>query len=177
MKPQMSKINPVITLMSLVIGFVLLIISITQARGVQIIFTPFLYSNLDKNWLFLRSIVFVIISIFAFIIQLQKPEFLDLHKFHRFLGVFFLIVLVTSIFVFYGNTCCDSPVVIHIGFPFSWLQGITPAQHRLPMPVGPYLFQNFLQTKWNIDVLGTFLNLLFWYNLLLVLNISKRRIK
>lgn len=177
MKPQMAKTNLIITLMSLVIGSVLLIVSITQVRGVQIIFTPFLYSNLDKKWLFLRSIVFAIISIFAFIVQLQKSEFLDLHKFHRFLGVFFLIGLFASIFVFYGHTCCDSPVVIHIGFPFSWLQGITPAQHRLPMPVGPYLFQNFLHIKWNIDVLGTFLNLLFWYNLLLLINISKRRIK
>jgi len=176
MKSQMSRINLVISLISLLIGSVLLIVSITQVRGVQIFFTPFLYSNLDKKWLFLRSIVFVIISLFAFIVQLQKPEFLDLHKFHRFFCVFFLIGLVASIFVFYGHTCCDSPVVIHIGFPFSWLQGITPTQHILPMPVGPYLFQNFLHIKWNIDVLGTFLNLLFWYNLLLLLNISKRRI-
>lgn len=174
----MSKlrwIKFIIPVISLGIACIILIVPITARNGYQIIMLQPLHSILDKSWLLIRSLVFFLFSIASVIALSRSTQKLKINgSLWYFVGII-VLGLLASLIIFYGFSCCDSPVVFFMGFPFSWLRGITQAQHYLPLPAFQYLIMNFLQIDWNIDGFSLVANILFWYDLSLLVVVSKQR--
>jgi len=134
-----------------------------------------LYSILDKSWLLFRSLVFFIFSLAGIVVLSRNAQNLKFNGIPRYGVVIILLGLISGLAIFYGFSCCDSPVVFFMGFPFSWLRGITQAQHYLPLPSVQYLMMNFFQIAWDIDAFSLVTNILFWYNVSLLVVVSKQQ--
>lgn len=175
---MMSKlwwINFIVSIISLGLAFLILIIPITERNGIQVIILQPLYSILDKSWLLFRSLVFFLFSIAGIIVLSRNAQTLKINRTLRYFVAIIVLGLIASLIIFYGFSCCDSPVVFFMGFPFSWLRGITQAQHYLPLPAFQYLIMNFLQIDWDIDAFSFITNILFWYDISLLVVISKQQ--
>ena len=167
--------NFLVSIISLGLAFLILIIPITETNGAQVILLQPLYSILDKSWLLFRSLVFCVFSIAGISVLARNAQTLKLNRTLRYFVVIIVLGLIISLVIFYGFSCCDSPVVFFMGFPFSWLRGITQAQHYLPLPAFQYLIMNFSQIDWDIDVISLIANIFFWYNVSLLVVISKQQ--
>jgi len=168
-------LNFLLSIISLVFAFIILIIPITKTYNAQVIFLQSLYSNLDKSWLFLRSLVFFLFSIAGISVVARNAQILKIKRLLRYFIVFCVLGLPIGLVIFYGYSCCDSPVVFFMGFPFSWLRGITPAQHYLPLPAYHYLIVNLSQIDWGVEVISLIADIFFWYNISLLVFISKQK--
>ncbi len=175
MMSKLHWINFIVSIISLGLAFVIMIISLTETSGIQIIMLQPLYSILDRSLLLFRSLVFFIFSLAGIIVLSRNAQNLKFNGIPRYFVVIILLGLITSLAIFYGISCCDSPVVFFMGFPFSWLRGITQAQHYLPLPAFQYLIMNFVQIDWNIDAFSLVTNMLFWYNVSLLVVVSKQQ--
>lgn len=167
--------NFVAPILSLGLAFVILITSLTEINNVQVVMLQPLYSILDKSWLLFRSMVFFLFSIAAIIVLSRSAQALRINDSIRYFVIIVVLGLLAGLLIFYGFSCCDSPVVFFMGFPFSWLRGITSAQHYLPLPAFQYFMMNFSQFNWDIDVFSFITNILFWYNVSLLVVILKQQ--
>ncbi|MEN4013809.1 MAG: hypothetical protein ROW48_17365 [Bellilinea sp.] len=175
MMSRLGGINFVVPIISLGLAFIMLLIPITETNSAQVIMLQPLYSILDKSWLLFRSLVFFLFSIAAIIVLSRNAQTLRINGTLRYFVVIGVPGLLASLVIFYGFSCCDSPVVFFMGFPFSWLRGITPAQHYLPLPAFQYLMMNFSQFNWDIEAFSLITNILFWHNVSLLVVISKQQ--
>jgi hypothetical protein len=151
-----------------------LIIPLTEMKNIQVPALQPLYFALDKSWLLFRSLFFLIISIFGFLCLFRTHRSTQTIGTIRYLS-FMFIGLIVSLAVFYGYSCCDSPVVFYMGFPFSWLRGITPAQHYLSLPAFEYLTANVLHIDWEIKLVSLVLDILFLYNIIFLMTVLKQQ--
>ncbi len=172
---KLRWINFIVSIISLGLAFLILIVPITETSGAQVIVLQPLYSILDKSWLLFRSLVFFAFSTAGTISLARNAQTLKINRTLRYFVVIIVLGLIASLVIFYGFSCCDSPVVFFMGFPFSWLRGITQAQHYLPLPAFQYLVMNFLHIDWDIDVISLIANIFFWYNVTLLVVTSKQQ--
>lgn len=167
-------INSILSIVCLGLAILVLIIPLTEMSNIQVPALKPLYSTLDKSWLLVRSLFFLIVSITGFLWLFRSRRSTKAIGTIRYLS-FTIIGSIVSLAVFYGYSCCDSPVVFYMGFPFSWLRGITPAQHYLPLPAFEYLTANVLHIDWEIKLVGLVLDILFWYNIILLMTVLKQQ--
>jgi hypothetical protein len=173
---KLRRVNFIVPIISLGVAFVILIIPITETSGAQVIMLQPLYSILDKSWLLFRSLIFFVFSIAGIIVLSRNAQILKIiNGTLRYFLVIIVLGLTTSLLFFYGFSCCDSPVVFFMGFPFSWLRGITQTQHYLPLPAFQYLITNFFQIDWAIDSFSLITDILFWYTVSLLVILLKQR--
>jgi hypothetical protein len=137
---------------------------ITQKAGIQLVAVQKIYWSLDTSWVMIRTVVMLLFLIGgSIVLYLCRKNAIMSRSFQW--GLLMIIVgLVLGLSVFYGASCCDLPVSFLIGFPFSWLRGISDAQNRLPTPILQYLINNIGSIKWHLDYFCLFVDLLFWYN-------------
>jgi len=163
----MSKfrlVNIAISIISFLLALLIFLIAITEANNIQIIELQPLYFILDREGLLPRSILFLLISIGAttFLFRFNKRDIRD-----RVFYSLFIIVpeIILTLLVFYGHSCCDTPVSLYFGFPLSWLWGATLTQHYLSEPILAYLVANLFNIQWQILILNFIGDILFWYNI------------
>ncbi len=142
-------INFFLTIICLGLAVLVLIIPLTEMKNIQVVALQPLTFALEKSWMLVRSLIFLLISGVGFLGMVRIHRSTKAIDPIRYV-VFTVISLIVTLAVFYGYSCCDSPVVFYMGFPFSWLRGITPAQHYLPLPSFEYLTANVLHIDWEI---------------------------
>lgn len=127
-----------------------------------------LYSSLDMRWLPIRVLLFLLSPLVVIFILVRNPRQPIVMRWGRH-ALISATGAVFGLIVFYGYSCCDSPVGLYLGFPFSWLRGITSAQHYLPLPTFQYLVSNIFQIQWSIDAFSLIADILFWFSISLAL--------
>ena len=157
-----ARMTRFVYVFSAVILLIASICAYTQSKNVEInLFEP-IYWSLDVQWIPARNItIFVgfILSI-SLIVQFQKNiGFREIEV--GFISS--LIGLASGLIVFYGHSCCDTPVSISFGFPTSWVFGITNEDHYLSSPVATYLWNNFWSIHWGISFFNLLLDSVFWF--------------
>jgi len=175
MIPKPLRINFIASMISLGLACLILIIPITEINGIQVIILQPLYHILDKSWLLFRSLVFFVFSIVGIVVLSRNAQTWKINRALKYFVAVMALGLIASLIVFYGFSCCESPVIFYMGFPFSWLRGITHAQYYLPLPAFQYLIMNFLHIDWYIDTFSLVTNILFWYDISLLVIFSKQQ--
>jgi len=163
-----------VSIVSLGIALVISIVALTGRNNMQIILLQPYYASLDKSGLLVRALVFVLASTAGIILLSRTTIKLELPGTLRIFAVITAAGLIAGLGVFYGFSCCDTPVVFWMGFPFSWLRGITPAQHYLLLPVFQYLLTHLPQIHWNVDAFSLIASALFWYDVALLVIVSRQ---
>ena len=143
---------------------IIVIAYITQQAGIQIVVIQKIYWSLDTSWAMIRTVVMLLILIGGSIILYLFRKKAILKRSLQWGLLMIIVGLIFGLSVFYGASCCDLPVSFLMGFPFSWLRGISDAQNRLPSPVLKYLYNNIGLIKWYLDYFCLFIDVLFWYN-------------
>jgi len=172
-RPQ--RIDFYLSILSFLLAIVIFIIALTEKSFIQIIVLQPLYSILDKTLLLFRSLIFLVFSLAGIVVLSRKTQ---THKKLTHLGRFVTITLLgllASLIIFYAFSCCDSPVIFFMGFPFSWFRGLTQAQHYLPLPAFQYLIINYSKIDWGIDAFSLITNMFFWHNVFLLLDVLQQQ--
>jgi hypothetical protein len=162
----MSKyfwINILIFGVTVLLSFIAILAFITQAFNFDLVSIQWLYGVLDRTWGMIRAIIMLLISLGGFLILIyykrKKVEGKSLT-----LGLIIAFVgLVLGLLVFYDRSCCDTPIVFYLGFPLSWLRGMTNSTNSLQLPIAPFLFQNLRQIIWYIDTFSLIMDILLGY--------------
>ncbi len=162
--PKLNILGIILPLIGLMFTFILMLVYITQA---QIISFLDLYSTMDLEWVNERVAMYLSVSLISFITAVHySRKFRD--GFNAKCIVWVLLALITGMLlglaVYYASSCCDTPVVFHFGFPFSYLLGITGAQHYLPTTETRYLIQNIKNFSWLVIYWNLLTNIIFWCN-------------
>lgn len=159
-----------INLSGFLLAILIMIATITQARNIQIIFIQPLYWALDHSWMPGRAIVNLLVAIAAFSITLvrwyfppfhsdaETPSFNLLHKAPPVI-LFITLGMLLSLGVHYFNRCCDSPWVLHLGFPLSWLK----------IAVEITMLEDILSGRWFVNGWVVIVDALFWFNIATVM--------
>jgi hypothetical protein len=147
---------------SAVILSIALICAYTQSKNVEINALERVYWHLDNQWILARNIAIFV----GFILNISTISLLQKNIGFREIKVgciSALLGLTSGLIVFYGHSCCDTPVAINFGFPMSWAIGITNEDHYLSSPVATYLWNNFWSIHWEIPFFNFLLDSVFWF--------------
>lgn len=163
-----SRMNHIVSIICLGLALLILVIPITEMHNIQITVLLVLYFALDKSYLLIRALFFFLASIIVCIMVFRSPEtFIGEKKLKRFVTTI-VIGLLVGLIIFYGASCCDTPVIFFMGFPFSWLRGVAPVFHYLPEPPLHYLLSNIFGIHWYVDAYSLIIDVLFWSNFYLL---------
>lgn len=132
-----------------------------------------LYNSQDSTFVLPRLLAGVVVVLLCAwrLYRTTQPQKTNLTA----LIVFVCLGLAASLVVFYGESCCDTPVFVLAGFPWSWLDGMTQAQHYLPVPLIEYLPKNLGAIHWQLDGWALWMDILAWAGLYLSFNRSRQR--
>lgn len=144
---------------------ILAIISLTQSAGMQLTVIQSMYWSIDKSWLMIRIAAQLFAALAGFIILIFFRRRIASNKSLRYGMGFSVFGLVIGLVVFYGYSCCNTPILFLFGFPFSWLRGLSSQFYQLPIPIASYLFLNITKIKWYLDIFSLLLDFLFWYSI------------
>jgi hypothetical protein len=146
-------------------ALILVIVSLTKSAGVQLIVIQSIYWPIDKSWLMIRIAAQLFAALAGFIILIFFRGRIASNKSLLYGMSFSVIGLAIGLVVFYGYSCCDTPISFLLGFPFSWLRGLSSIYYQLHIPVTSYILRNITQIKWYLDIFSLLLDLLFWYSI------------
>lgn len=134
-----------------------------------------IYNSLDNKWIVVRAMALLLISVGSLVLLIQKNTLTKISSKNSSRKIILPLILgyLLGCFIFYGHSCCDTPVSIYFGFPQSWLVGIAPDWHFLPEPTGTYLVHHIFEIKWRIDIYNLLLNGFFWANSGLLISMIK----
>lgn len=152
---------------SILLALLILVLNLTQASNIQIIPLQRLYWTLDKSGGMGRSITNISVILVASVCAIYSSRKINIIQNIREFGfLLFLSVLglTLGLAYHYAYACCESPVLIYLGFPFSWLQGVTRSGHQLTSPVFEYLFTQSDQITWKVILWGWIKDVIFWLN-------------
>ena len=142
---------------------ILLVIFLTQSAGIQVTLIQSIYWSIDKSWLMVRIATQLLASLVGVAVLIFLRGQIVSAKSIQY-GIYFSFIgLILGLIVFYGYSCCYTPVLFLLGFPFSWLRGLSNANNRLAVPITSYLLQNISSIKWYPDMFSLVSDLLFWY--------------
>jgi hypothetical protein len=165
-KPNILAI--VLSLIGLIVSLIGIPVYFTQPITIRIIGLRDFYSNADRYWRSERFVLYLLVSFISCITALRHSRKYNVNLNAKYLG-WIMLTLVLGLFlglvVHYASSCCDTPVVFHFGFPFSWLLGVTGAQHYLPTIETCYLVQNIKSFRWLVIYWNFFANIFFWFNI------------
>jgi hypothetical protein len=160
----------VLNFAGLFLAILIMIATITQASNLQIIFIQPLYWALDHSWMPGRAIVNFLVAIAAFSITLVRWYFLPVYSGSRNASsgfpkkaipviLFILMGMLLSLGIYYFSRCCDTPVILALGFPLSWLH----------IAVEGPAFEYILAGRWFLNGWGVIVDALFWFNIVIVI--------
>lgn len=162
---KISYVNVLFSIINLVFLLLILIAYATQFAGIQLIAIQRIYWSLDTLLIFPRILFlsfFLVAGAAILFLYRTKPILGKSFKF----GILAIIIgLILGLSIFCGYSCCDTPVTFLLGFPLSWLRGISEAQNRLSSSIPQYLFLNIFTINWYVDIVCLFIDILFWYNI------------
>jgi hypothetical protein len=171
--------------LSILAALIVLVAYATQAANIQIIVLQPVYWVLDAEWGAVRTLLLLLAAGSATAVLILRsrvragadstPIFVAGRAALKMAGAI-AGGLILGMLVFYTHTCCDNPAVYYLGFPLSWLRGVAPDWHVLPLPVVPYLFQNLARIGWFVDGFSLLVDILFWVNVAFLISAIQRRI-
>lgn len=166
-----------ISLIGVLFALLGLLVYFSQAVGIQIINLQSFYWNLDRVWGIERVVVYFLVAFAASMFAIFRHRELRGRLNTRWLNYMILFSvsgLLLGLVVFYASACCDSPIVFYFGFPLSWIHGITSSWHSLPSSTNDYLIKNFSNFKWNMVPWNLIANVIFWFNVSLLLLANRK---
>jgi hypothetical protein len=167
--------NIFFSIISVFMVFIVILAYSTQSAGIQLIAIQKIYWSLDTSWAITRIIAMVLITVVGIIILFRSKSILKLSM--KICLLMVLIGLILGLSIIYGYSCCDMPVSFLMGFPLSWLRGVSDVQNHLSSPVFQYLSRNIFNIKWSVDYFCFIVDIIFWYNagiiVYLIINRSK----
>ena len=168
-----------ILLIGLIVALVNMLVHLTQTASVQVVFFQSLYMISDRVWGIGRAVVSLFVAIVASAIAIVFCRELNSKLNSRWVGGILLVSicgLLLGLIVHYAYACCDTPIIYYLGFPVSWLRGVTSSWRSLPTSAISYLIQNLNTMKWHILIWHLLVNVLFWFNVGFILFAMGNRI-
>lgn len=167
------RIVALINMAGLFLAVLILIATLTEAAMIQIVFIQPLYWALDHSWMLGRATVNILIALAASSVTLSRirlsiktgtrmPSDNPLESWTTIPLIAFSLLL--SSVIHYQYKCCDTPWILHLGFPLSWVyipvDGILQAASR-----AGFLLQQVTHGKGFINEWGLITDLFFWFNI------------
>jgi len=165
-------------LMGLFVALVNILVHLTQVANIQVIFFQSLYWISDQVWGLGRAIIILLVATAASAIAIVYYRELNNKLNTKWFGgilLFSIFGLILGLIVHYAYACCDTPIIFYLGFPLSWMRGVTSFWRSLPTSASSYLIHYFRLLSWHLVLWHLFADFLFWFDIGFILFAIRNR--